>query len=181
MVQDTATVADAALRLGLSEHAVRKRIQRGALPAVKDATGRWRVVLDGLDTPEAASKTARTAVQDTSQTPTGGEAVERPPDDRRSLYETFLAAKDEEIAFLRAELTARTEELRRKDHIIAGFIERLPELPAGEDAPSTQPAAPGATERTEPASGPRRWAPPSEYQASAPWWRRWWQRVVGGE
>ena len=41
-----------------------------------------------------------------------------------------MIAMREEIAFLRTELTARTEEIRRRDHIIAGLVESLRALPA---------------------------------------------------
>ena len=161
MVQDTVPVAEAAARLGLSEHAVRKRIQRGMLPAVKDGAGRWLVVLDPLDTssstPETPSKTTGTPVEDTSHVPQDGGA--------ESVYRELVDTLRAEADFLRGELTARTEELRRKDHIIAGLTSRIPELPAGQDAPQASPAAPGAAE-------------PAGHGAEAlPWWRRvWWLR-----
>ena len=68
----------------------------------------------------------------------------------------------EDLAFLRNELAARAEEIRRRDHIIAGLVERLPELPAGGDGPTTHHSAPGAAERAERAPDP-----------SSPWWRFW--------
>ena len=162
MVQDTVPVAEAAARLGLSEHAVRKRIQRGMLPAVKDGAGRWLVVLDPLDTssstPETPSKTTGTPVEDTSHVPQDGGA--------ESVYRELVDTLRAEVDFLRGELSARTEELRRKDHIIAGLTSRIPELPAGQDAAQASPAPPGATERPKPATD----TPP-------PWWRRvWWLR-----
>ena len=104
------------------------------------------------------------ARQDAARTPPGDA-----PGDLIPIYEARLAEMREDLAFLRNELTARTEELRRKDHIIAGFIERLPELPAGEDTPRTQPQTPGTTRQSEPAA-----------DASDPWWRRWWRRVTEG-
>jgi hypothetical protein len=60
-----------------------------------------------------------------------------------------------DIAFLRSELEARTEEIRRRDHIIAGFIERLPELPAG-DHPQQMPQErdPATLRGDQPAQAP---------------------------
>ena len=42
----------------------------------------------------------------------------------------LITSLEEQVSFLRSELVARNEELRRKDHIIAALTERIPELPA---------------------------------------------------
>ena len=161
--QDTApeglTVAEAAGRLGVTPDAVRRRLHRGTLAGAKTADGEWRVWL-----PEPAPGEEAGGRQDAARTPPG-----EAPGDLIPVYEARLAEMREDLAFLRNELTARSEELRRKDHIIAGFIERLPELPAGEDAPRTQPEGPGAPAGAETAQ-----------QRSPSWWRRWWRRMREG-
>src|SRR5215216_4046758 len=70
-------------------------------------------------------------------------------------YEALLADMGADIAILRSELEARTEEIRRRDHIIAGFIERLPELPAG-DHPQQMPQErdPATLRGDQPAQAP---------------------------
>jgi hypothetical protein len=72
----------------------------------------------------------------------------------------------EEIAYLR-------DENRRKDHIIAGLVERIP--PAIE-APSEARGAPEPVEDEPERAEPRSDAPGPQEGARRPWWRR----VFGG-
>ena len=55
------------------------------------------------------------------------------------------------------EPAARTDELRRKDHIIAGLVQRVPELPAGQEAPTTRSEADQQAEPPTPASDASSW------------------------
>ena len=94
---------------------------------------------------------------------------------------------DELIASLRAEIDFLREESRRKDRIIAGLVQRVPALPAGQDAPETPPAAQGAAEPTAPAFRPSvaAWRERTTREVdldrpSEPAWRRWWRRMTGG-
>ncbi|MBA4117081.1 MAG: hypothetical protein H0X71_11795 [Rubrobacter sp.] len=95
------------------------------------------------------------------------------------------------MAFLRAELEARNEELRRreeehreelrrKDHIIAGLVERVPEL----EAPDEMPARPRANEEPaqDAANGAAGPAPPAGDAGAQNGSGRvsWWRRVFGG-
>ncbi len=139
------TVSEAASALGITVDAVRKRIQRGTLASEKASDGRVYVLLD-LD-------------QDT--------------DTPRSEYE---AMKDELVEVLRDrvrrlehDLDVRTEEIRRRDHIIAALTDRIPEL----EAPSSSPEQPDATESAD--EGPGRGRPPQDTETASqrPWWRRW--------
>ena len=112
------TVHEAAVLLGLSVEAVRKRAERGKLDSVKDEDGTRHILLD-ID-----------------QTQSGP----RPVNDQTEVIEALQA----QIEFLREELAARNveirrreeehrEEARRRDHIIAALTERIPELePASE-------------------------------------------------
>jgi hypothetical protein len=87
----------------------------------------------------------------------------------------------DEVAFLRAELAERSEalrrreelhgeEIRRRDHIIAGLVERIPEL-----GPAQTPRNGPETAAEDP-EGVRRERPFTEEAQEAPerpWWRRW--------
>ena len=140
------SVDEAARALGLSVDAVRKRVQRGTIEHEKDAAGRVRIL---LDSPDNAS-----TLRD-----------ERP--DTTGQASALVAAKDETIEELRdrvrrleRELDTRNEEIRRRDHLLASALERMPALEASREAresPTPQPERGAAEEPTE-----RR-----------PWWRGW--------
>ncbi len=179
-------IAEAAQRLGVSENALRKRAQRGSVAAAKGADGLWYVFLEGMAERNGGQADGQASA------PAGGQPADRPggqdtasPAAGPDRTDELIAALRAEVDFLRAELTARSEELRRKDHIVAGFIGRLPELAPVGDAPAAQPGAPGATERPERPS-PIAWRrpPPAEEvpaeEALMLRWRRWWRRVVNG-
>ncbi len=120
-----AGISVAAAQLHITPTAVRKRIKRGTLPACKGEDGLWYVDLKVDSLPGSPA----------------GSPVNPSP---------YPAVLVEELSFLRRELEVRTEELRRKDHIIAALTEtinrRLPEL-------SPPPAAPPPPQRA--------------------WWRFW--------
>ncbi len=129
--------------LRLSVDAIRKRVQRGTIPYEKDPAGRVTILLDTVET-----------VQDI----TGhGQDAERLLEDLR-----------DQVAFLRRELEARTEEARRKDHIIMSLTQRVPELEApGEERDATETASPRSDGGTVPDDAQE----PVERRSS--WWRRW--------
>jgi len=85
-------VGQAAAILGISAEAVRKRLKRGSLQGSKDSAGRWRVRLDK----------ALHGVQDAAGTAPDTELIRQ------------LKA---EVTFLRSELAARSDEVRRS-HIL---------------------------------------------------------------
>jgi excisionase family DNA binding protein len=58
MTKRTVTVDEAAGILGISKEALRKRIKRGSIRAIKDRAGRWQVEVD---------ETGRTSGQDRGQ------------------------------------------------------------------------------------------------------------------
>ncbi len=138
-------LAEAAARLGISEELVRKRIYRKKLKGYK-VDGRWHVVLNGQDQRHATP-------QDSRQDPSG-----QVQDRQDSFARELIDSQKTEIEFLRSELSARTEELRRKDHIIAALTDtlkqRLPELEPG------TPATPSPRQSTQQE-------------------RSWWQRFFG--
>ncbi len=134
------TVEDAAKLLGITVDAVRKRIERGTLRSVRVDKTRY-VLLDGR---EDANMTSHD------------------PD----MTVALLAELKDRIRFLEAELESRKEEARRKDHLLAAALERVPaiEVPSeGSDSPMT--AADGSDKGT-PTPEPER--------------RPWWLRLFGG-
>ncbi len=75
--------------------------------------------------------------------------------------------RDELVAQLRAEVEAWREESRRKDHIIAALVQRVPELEAARDE----------TQAPEPSGSGD--VPPEPEEAAQP--RSWWRRFFGFE
>jgi hypothetical protein len=145
------TLREAAELLGISKEGVRKRAIRGSLPTDKDPDGRVYVYLD-----VEADNVADTSAGNT-----------RDP-------------RDQLIMQLQSEVEAWREESRRKDHIIAGLVERLPpqlEPPRGEgSSPLDEREYPtAATVETE-SSQPRS-AGGGQQEPTEP--RSWWRRVFG--
>jgi hypothetical protein len=136
-VDDGLTLAEAALRLGTSSEAVRKRVKRGSLYGELH-DGRWYVYLDRQpDSPGSQRVGARV----------DGQVDARVAADQTALVQQLR----DENSYLRAELTHAYEQLaeerRRSDTILAQLASRLPELPA----PQPQPEAPAEPPRR------RRW------------------------
>lgn len=102
------TIQDAARRLGVSEGAIRKRVNRGTLEHDRDEGGRIFVYVDattrGLDD-----------VQD---------EVSDPHND------ALISELREQVAFLRAELERRGEESERYQRIVAGLAQSNADLSA---------------------------------------------------
>ena len=144
---------DAAQRLGIAYDTARKRLRAGTLRGEKHG-GRWLVwVPESENGPES---TARRPEPDPESVP------DARPESVRNVPDALITELRSEVAFLR-------QQVERQNHLLAGLIQRLPELPTGEDAPTRAPEAPGATERAGPSPDP-----------SASWWRRWWRRVSEG-
>ena len=143
----------AAELLGISSDAVRKRAKRGNMSYETGADGKLYVwVYDG----------------ETTDYPTGNRArqPEAGPDHRDELLEEMR----DQIAFLRRELEARTEEARRKDHIIMQMAQRVPELEAPRDEPqSSETPAKGSTGTY---TGTEEGEPETAFSRRS-WWRRW--------
>ncbi len=102
---DRVTVTEAAEMMGVTQSAIRKRVQRGTISWDKDAEGRIYVYVDPSETrPETGEDRTRDTV-------TG-----------QSRDEVLEAYKDQ-VEFLR-------RELERKDTIIMSLTQRIPELEA---------------------------------------------------
>ena len=155
------TVAEAAVLLGLSEDAVRSRLKRGTLRRKKGTDGTVFVVLAG-------------GVPDDRPTTN----VDRPTTDQTTdqsalaLMQAHLDSLGEHLTCLRYQLDQEREANRENRRIIAGLVQRVPELgPAYEprDAPqATAGDAQGHEER-----------PFAEEAQEALEPRSWWRRFFG--
>jgi hypothetical protein len=95
--QDSIDLATASARLGLTVETIRKRLQRGKIKGFKAADGAWRVTLDKVDTKQD------------SPGQTAGQEQDSPGQEQSALVLTLR----EDIQFLRGQLQARDEEIRR--------------------------------------------------------------------
>lgn len=118
-------VSAAATRLGVSVEAVRKRIHRGSLPAEK-VDGRWMVLFPAPDAePDVAPPRA-----DSGQVAVrAAEPVDRTGD--AQAQSDLVAALRSEIEFLRSELQARGEDVRRRDETIAELMHAIAAATSG--------------------------------------------------
>ncbi len=134
------TVAEAAARLNTSEDALRKRIRRGSLPAVREQ-GRWWVLWPPPDE-QATGQATRPIGQ--------AEQAASPP--QIALLEARIAYLEETIRRLdserdrlaaalehaRQQQAAHIEEVLRKDIIIQQLAQRIPALPSPEEMKDEQ-------------------------------------------
>ena len=144
-------VGEAARELGISTDAVRKRVARGSLKSDRP-NGSVLVCLDD------------------GRTEAGREA-------QGEGNEALVEVLQEQVAYLREQLDIRTEELREHRRLLAGLIERVPEL-EGPREPG------GATEARESSKTveeePERAEPLSDRVEAQEGVRRpWWRRVFG--
>ena len=137
------TVPEAAGVLGITEGAVRKRVERGKLAAERTPDGRLLVFLDA---------TATDTTRDTTN--------DRP---RQSRGDRYTRSLEEQVAYLRQQLDqereARTEERRRHDTVVAQLTQanaalasRIPEqleASATQEARETPETVEGEPERAE--------------------------------
>ena len=156
------TVEDASRVLGISESAIRKRIERNTLRSVRENGTRY-VLLEDVTTRRDTDTTRH--VNDTT-------------DDTTTTSTALIDAKDETIAELRdrvAQMTdilaTRDEELRRKDHLLAATLERVPALEAPQPRGAPETAAEEPDGYGEPGPAAEEAQEGSERRPG--WWRRW--------
>jgi len=136
------TVAQAATRLGVSQDAIRKRISRNTIDYDQDSDGRIHVYLDSSEIGQDKSSDAST--------------------------EKLVQVQHQEIEFLRRQLETRTEEIRRRDSIIAGLTQRIPEL----EAPSEPQLTLENTTQTDLTPEPLASSQEVQRGAHKAWWRK---------
>jgi excisionase family DNA binding protein len=158
---DRLTVAEAALRLGVSQDAIYKRIKRGTIPWDKEEDGKTVVYIEEVDGSTDDIKTS----------------VDESTDHRKSSTDTSSSSStDSSTDILVDELRDRVrfleEELRRKDTILMSLVQRVPELESSE-RPLRDDLSPPA-----PPSGSSPISP--ETQEGSQRKNSWWQRLLGG-
>ncbi len=156
------TMREAAEILGVSVEAIRKRVQRKTIPSDKGEDGRRYVYLD----------TGWDAV------PPGGTAPGEAPAPSRELVEEMRGR----IEDLREQLAAEREAHREARRIIAGLVQRVPELEA---APQRSSEPPLSAEEEPPTSTPQedRGGPEASVERPQGEGQRrgsWWRRILGG-
>ena len=118
------TVAEAAVRLGVTQDAIRQRIRRDSIPHEKDDSGRVYVFLHPTNTAhDGVYEEHHDAVRETV---------------RDALIDELRKQND----FLRAEL-------ERKDAILLTMAQRIPELEPAAEAPESPETAAAASEGVE--------------------------------
>jgi hypothetical protein len=146
------TVAQAAVLLGLSEDAIRSRLKRGTLSKEKDADGTVFVVLDGGrpttngDRPMTDQTTDQSAL---------------------ALMQAHLDSLGEQLTYIRDQLDQEREANRENRRIIAGLVQRVPELEAPRNGHETATAEPDREEHRPATNGAQ------EGTERRSWWRRW--------
>ena len=118
------SVAEAAVLLGLSEEAVRSRLKRGTLRKEKTPDGTVLVVLGRGG---AADRPTNATDRPTNRTTTGQ------PTDQSDQLEMVRVLHDQ-VSFLRQQLEQEREANRENRRIIAGLVQRVPELEAASEA-----------------------------------------------
>jgi hypothetical protein len=154
------TIREAAARLGVTEAAVRKRIQRGSLGKEMGEDGRVYVYLDlsqGMSHPESQ--------------------VHRDP-----LVEELLEELRDRVAFLERSLERRSVEAERYQQIVAGLTQtnnqlasRLRELEAPPEPSGASESIVTEAERAEPRSAEGH----AQEGAEQPRRRSWWREFLG--
>ncbi len=149
-VPTTVPIAEAAVRLGISVDAVRKRIQRGKLTGQKTDSG-WTVV---WIEPDIRPDNVQTPVPESSA------LVDDLRDQVAYLRDQLAIERD-----ARADAERRhAAEIERRDVLLREALGRIPQLPAG-DVPVAAPAPQHEAQPTKTAT----------VTSSSRWtsWRRW--------
>jgi hypothetical protein len=142
------SVPQAAERLGITQDAVRKRIKRGYIEWEKDEDGRLYVWVNPAET---AKETSSETSSETS----------------KDVDDAVLL---DYVETLKGRIQHLEEESRRKDHLLAAALERIPAIEAPQDAPSeTRDASETAPER----EGRDEEEAPQDTEQRPPWWQRW--------
>ena len=143
-------INEAAVRLGISLDVARSRVKKGQLPAEK-IRNRWYVELDNLSPLHLDGSSSPGSHLDGAH-----DAPSQHLDGSGVPWREYVETLQHELTFLRDELERRSEELRRKDIIIADLARRPLELPPATPAPSGQ-----------------------RDTATPPQPRTWWKRLFG--
>ena len=154
------TLREAAAALGVSEGAVRKRVTRGTLASDIGSDGRRYVY---LEEDEAGAETGEDTGTD-----------EGSPGGEDASTDALLEAYQRENELLRDTLAAERRANEENRRIIAGLVQRIPELEAPPQSAQEAESASGGESREEEAG--ERQEERTESQGAGerhvPWWRR---------
>jgi hypothetical protein len=124
------TLRQAAARLGVSESAIRKRVERGTLPSDKGPNGRRYVYLDsGADNMSDKGADASTTHEPDaliSELRTHNDTLR----EQVAYLQGVISTRDQELALRAEEIRRRDTALEREQQLAAMFAERLRELEA---------------------------------------------------
>jgi hypothetical protein len=124
------TLRQAAARLGVSESAIRKRVERGTLPSDKGPDGRRYVYLDsGADNMSDKGADASTTHEPDaliSELRTHNDTLR----EQVAYLQGVISTRDQELALRAEEIRRRDTALEREQQLAAMFAERLRELEA---------------------------------------------------
>ena len=116
-------VLEASQLLGITPDAVRARLRRGTLRKETGPDGETLVVLDADTTTDTMRQNADTTRQNADQS-------------------NLVEALQDQIATLKDEVDAWREEARRKDHLLAAALERIPAIEEGSSETRESPETP---------------------------------------
>ena len=142
------TVPEAAQALGISPEAVRNRLSRGTLDSVKEE-GTVYVLLPAdkvrhiADTPNDSPRYTSDTSNNRSRT------IGDIPTDISDDADTLISAKDETIRVLSEQLEAERAANAEMRRIVAGLVQRVPQLEAPTEAPESPETAAPAGEGVE--------------------------------
>ena len=149
------SVPQAASRLGVTQSAIRKRVQRRQIPFDKDEHGHTYVYLSHDELRH----------RDSHNGPVTEDAVTG-QDELRARIESL----EKQVSFLQEELKARRDEAMRKDVHLANVTVAMRALTGATESP-TEPRESHET-ATERVSNTRGRGDDTE-QPRRPWWQRW--------
>ena len=155
------TVAQAAVLLGLSEDAIRSRLKRGTLSKEKDADGTVFVVLDGGRPTTNSDRPTTNGDRPTTDQTTDQSAL--------ALMQAHLDSLGEQLTYIRDQLDQEREANRENRRIIAGLVQRVPELEPPRNGRETATAGPDREEPRPATDGPQEGSD-----------RSWWRRLLWG-
>ncbi len=147
MTDTRLTLRQAAAALGVSESAIRKRVERGTLRSDKGADGRRYVYVDTV-TDNVADEG-----EDTSAT---GE------------HEVLISELRAHNDTLREQLEAERQAHAEARRLLAAALERIPAIEAPSEARESPQTVGDEPER----AGPQPTTPGAQAGAPRPWWRR---------
>jgi hypothetical protein len=154
------TVPEAAERLGISENALRKRVQRDTVQWDRDDDGRVFVYLPPTGTSQASNQAGDYA---------GGLA-----DDQSVAPVELVDSLQEQVGYLRGALETRDKELAEMRRLLAGALERIPAIePPPDTTPANTPSEPQRAPQTRSENGGSSTGPDQDNgQHRRSWWRR---------